>query len=165
MASGDAASWDRLDRVWIGRSTAEGSLYDVESSNSYKDKLVLKLAGIDSPSAAAELRGSTVMLPEGETLPLEEGEYFGAQLVGMEVVDESGRALGRVEDLLPTGGTDLLLVRRQVGGEQNQSATAELMIPLAREIVLEIDENSGRIKVRLPAGLLQLNGPAEDSES
>jgi 16S rRNA processing protein RimM len=64
------------------------------------------------------------------------------------VADETRGDLGTVEDVVETGGADLLLVREASGRER--------LVPLAREIVVGIDEKAGRIVVRLPEGLFEL---------
>ena len=60
--------------------------------------------------------------------------------------------LGRVEGVVVTGGADLLSVR-ETGAEEDD----ELLIPLVEEIVRKFDEARGRLEVRLPRGLLDLN--------
>jgi ribosomal 30S subunit maturation factor RimM len=57
--------------------------------------------------------------------------------------------VGVVEDVLSTGGTDLLVVREATGGEA--------LVPLCREICRRIDVPGGRIEAEVPEGLLELN--------
>jgi 16S rRNA processing protein RimM len=156
VAAGEAEAWRDLKRVWIGVVPA-GALYEVEHGRGYRDRLVLKLRGIDDADSAAALRGATVRVPEDALPPLAEDEYYAARLLGATVVDVAGAVLGRVADVLPTGGTDLLVVDRAAGPESEGGGADELLIPLAREIVVGIDEDGGRITVRLPDGLLELN--------
>ena len=77
---------------------------------------------------------------------LDDGEHYVASLTGLDVVDEQGRALGSVLDVEPTGGADLLHVRRAGASEGDDP----LLVPMASAIVLEIDESARRITVRLP---------------
>jgi 16S rRNA processing protein RimM len=65
------------------------------------------------------------------------------------VRETSGTRLGRVTDLIETGGTDVLVVEDDDGDE--------LLIPMAREMIRKIDARAGRIEVRLPEGLRELN--------
>ncbi len=149
---GDSADqWLSVGRVWIERER-EGRFFEVERSRSYGDRLVLKLQGIDDGNAAAQLRGSRMFVARVDAPALPEGVHYSADLVGMQVVDEAGRYLGRVEKLVETGGTDLLQVRPQGVDEKE-----EVLIPLAREFVRKIVEAERRIEVRLPAGLRELN--------
>ena len=100
---------------------------------------------MDDPTAADALRGAIVAAPEGQVPALTEGVHYVARLVGLEVRDEEGRRLGVVRDVLPTGGTDVLEVEEEDG--------KELLVPLAQEFVLEVSEEEGFLRVRLPEGL------------
>ena len=143
-----ADAWLSVGRVWIERER-EGRFFQVERSRSYGDRLVLKLQGIDDGNAAAQLRGSRMFVARVDAPALPEGVHYSADLVGMQVVDESGQVLGRVERLVETGGTDVLQVR--------MDEDEELLIPLAREFVTQIAKAERRIEVRLPAELRELN--------
>jgi 16S rRNA processing protein RimM len=156
VAAGDATVWSQIQRVWIGNSSGQGDYHDVEERRAYGDKLVLKLAGIDDATSSAALKGWAAMAPDSELPALMEGEFFGAQLSGFEVVEESGEVLGHVDDIFPTGGVDLLIVTRKI---LEPKGVEELMIPLAKEIILGIDQACSRITVRLPEGLRSLNQP------
>ena len=72
---------------------------------------VAKLAGCDDRDAADALRGSEVAVPREALGEAEEGTLFWVDLVGLEVVDEAGASLGRVEALFETGETSVMVVR------------------------------------------------------
>ena len=151
VSSGEAGRWTRLTEVLVGRPDGEGTpggeprRFDVERSRSYRDRLVLKLVGVDDPTRADALKGLWVLAPAEQVPALPQGVYWVERLVGLDVVDEGGRSLGKVEDVMATGGVDLLVVR-EPGGE-------ELLVPLAGSIVVEIREPAGPVVVRLPEGL------------
>ncbi len=151
MASGDAGRWTGLRNVLVAPREERGSgrpgrpgRFEVEGCRAYGDRLVLKLRGVDDPSAASALRGGLVLAPADQVPPLPSGTHYVARLAGLEVQDPEGNRLGRVEDVLPTGGTDVLVVRDPDG--------AELLIPMAAGIVISIEEPT-RIVVQLPEGL------------
>ena len=143
VASGDGARWTQLQEILL-----DGRSYRVEQARAYGDRLVLKLFGVADASAAAGLKGLEAAAPAGEVPILPEGRYWVSRLLGARVADEARGDLGLVTDVVETGGADLLLVREDSGRER--------LVPLAREIVLEIDEAAGRISVRLPEGLFEL---------
>jgi len=152
VPDGDASFWVEVKRVWLAREGQAARQFEVEASRAYRDRWVLKLDGIDDAGSAEELRGARILVAPEDAPDLGPDEYYAERLVGMDVVDEDGQGLGRVEDLLVTGGVDLLVVRAP------DAVDAEpLMIPLAKEIVRAVDEDAGRIVVRPPAGLLELN--------
>lgn len=149
VISGEAGRWAGLDAVLIGE--AAGRLGDspvrsaVETGRAYRDRLVLKLQGIDDAGAAAALRGRWIFAPADRVPALPEGEHWVVRLIGLAVVSDAGEPLGRVEDVIETGGTDLLEIVDEKGGRH--------LVPMAKEIVLEIDEAGGRIRIAPPDGL------------
>jgi 16S rRNA processing protein RimM len=88
-------------------------------------------------------------MAEAPALP--EGTYWLDDLVGRTVVDENGEVLGAVEDVAETGGGEVLVVGGLRGGED------EILIPLVREFVAGIEEGTGRVRVRIPDDLRDLN--------
>jgi len=154
VGGGDAAVWQGLARFRIEPSSGPAVTYEALEVRGYRDRLVLRLRGIEDASAAAALRGAQVHAAAEDAPELPEHRHYSAALLGLSVFDETGRRLGEIEDVVPTGGADLLKVRRcESDGEREN----ELLIPMAREIVLEIDEPGERVTVRLPAGLEELN--------
>ncbi len=152
VASGDAARWGHLSRVALGpEDPAEQTRdYEVERIRTYRDRLVLKLRCVDDPGAAETLRGFRVLAHGDEVPDPGQGRHYMAWLVGLEVVDlDSGERLGHVVDVTETGGCDLLVVEESDGHE--------LLVPVAAEIVREVDQDGARIAVRLPEGLRDLN--------
>lgn len=152
VLGGDGSLWTGLSRVWVGdEGDDEGAIYRVESSRAYRDRLVLKLEGVDGAGDAEALRGKRVKARDEDAPPLPEDAYYVDRLIGMQVRLENGDSLGRVIDLIRTGGADLLVV---VDAEEE-----EVMIPLAKQIVIEVNDDEGWIAVRPPEGLLELNRP------
>jgi 16S rRNA processing protein RimM len=101
-----------------------------------------KLEGVDDRSAAELLRGCDVAVTREDLGEAAEGEFYWVDLVGLEVVTLQGEALGRVEELLRTGGSDVLVVR---GGR-------ERLIPFIADYVKSVDREAGRITVEWEAG-------------
>ena len=151
VVSGEAGRWTSVGAVVLAVPGAPPRRLTVEAARAYRDRLVLKLAGIDDPGAAAALRGAATWAEGAEVPALPEGVHWVARLIGAEVVEESGDPLGRVRDVEPTGGADLLHV---VGPDGD-----EVLVPCAREIVRHVDVAAGRIVVRLPQGLRDINRP------
>ena len=117
--------------------------------------MVLKLAGVDDADGAARMRGQLVLAAAEDAPELPEDTYYVSRLVGSTVVEVGGRELGTVRDVVPRAEQDLLVV-----GEGED----ELLIPMTAEIVVEVEEGdgtagNGRLTVRLPEGLAELNEP------
>ena len=120
--------------------------FEVEELWEHKGRPVVKLAGVDSISAAEALEGCEIRIPKAERPAAPEDEYYHDDLVGCVVVDaETGNELGEVNAWRDFGGGGIL----EVNGK--------LMIPFAKSICVEIDVAAKRIRVKLPEGLLDLN--------
>jgi 16S rRNA processing protein RimM len=109
-----------------------------------QDRLVLKFAAVDSIDDAEILRGAEICVAESDAVDLEEGEFFDWQLEGCDVETTDSREIGKVAELMRTGGTELLVVR----GDK------EYLIPFATTICIEVDIDKKRIVIDPPEGLL-----------
>jgi 16S rRNA processing protein RimM len=80
-------------------------------------------------------RGATLAVPRVELPPLEEGEYYAFQLVGLAVEEEGGRVVGRVRDVLDYPANDVLELDSGVS------------LPLVEACVRQVDLEGGRIVI------------------
>jgi 16S rRNA processing protein RimM len=119
--------------------------YPVEKLRRHRDTVLLKLGGCDDRNSADELRGLLVQIPIEDAVPLEEGEYYHFQLVGVRVETEDGEWLGQVAEVLQTGANDVYVVRGPRG---------EILLPAVESVVFELDLDSKRMVVHLLPGLL-----------
>lgn len=117
---------------------------DLESIRFTDKGALIKLGGTETPEAAAKLSGLNVKISGADARPLEPGEYFLFQLIGLKVSDENGEPIGVVTDLIETGAHDVLVI-----GERPDSPD-DLMVPNHPEFVLEMDPAAGTIVVRPP---------------
>jgi 16S rRNA processing protein RimM len=144
-------------KVWLGNPDGspanEGEPLVVSALTPYKDRLIVRFEGVESPEAARALAGRPVLLPGAGRPPLEAGEFYLSDLVGCEVVVQAtGRRVGTVIGWREIGGPELLEVRPGGAGDQ------VIWIPFARAVCVEIDPAGRRIGIDPPEGLLELNG-------
>jgi len=118
----------------------------VERVRYQKNLVIIKLAGIDDISQAELLRGSEIVVPRAEALPLDADEYYFKDILGMAVVTSGGEALGNLDDILTTGANDVYVVRNAETGE-------EILIPAIKQCVLRVDADAKVITVSLLEGL------------
>lgn len=119
--------------------------FQVESARLHSGAALFKLVGIDTPEAAAKLRGQVVRIPEESAAPLHKNQYFQHQIVGLRVITGVGEPLGVVEEILETGANDVYVIRR----EDNR----EILIPAIKQVVKRIDLEHGEMIVELIEGL------------
>ena len=111
----------------------------VEASRWKQDLLLLKFHTLDDRTAVESLTNSLVFVKSSQLPPLEEGELYYHQLIGLDVYDEEGENLGVLTEILQTGANDVYLVTNEAG--------EETLIPDTEEAILEIDMDAGRMKV------------------
>ena len=162
--------WERLEagrrfRIWFPDGTGRRSQEtEIERSWTHNGKLILKLQGIDSIDAAEQVRQGELCIREDEREPLPEGEFYYDDLKGLAVVDaDTGRKLGTVTGFTEGVGPGVVEIE-SVGEEclgtvarEHTAAKEHWQIPFAEEICIEVDLQAGRLVVRLPEGLRELN--------
>jgi 16S rRNA processing protein RimM len=99
-----------LDEVFVRKAEdADPRLVEVVSVRPGPKVILMRLAGVSSREEADALRGCTVCVPR-EALPaLEEGEYYHADLIGLEAF-EGGTSIGKVVDVLDYPSVECLKI-------------------------------------------------------
>jgi len=109
-------------------------------------RLLVRFDGIEDREHASALTGAALMADESRLPDAGPGMAYTFQLVGLSVVDTSGRHLGRIDEVLQTGAHPVYVVR----GDR------ELLIPAVESVVRHIDWEQRIVSVDLPAGLEDL---------
>lgn len=146
----DPARVARLKTLYAGRHAAAVRALVVSSCRvmptRHGPSLLVEAEGVDAPDAAEKLRGLNVYAFEGD-LPLAEGEFFLADLIGFEAVGEAGEKLGIVRDVRE-GPVYLLF-------EVETPAGAAVLVPNVPEIVQNLDLEQRRVVIRPVEGLFE----------
>lgn len=139
---------DDLETVYLGKSadTPDPVAYTIGGMRMNSGYGLLKLQGIDDRDEAGRLRGLYIMIDLEHAVPLEEGEFYLYQLIGMTVQLEDGVVFGTLREVLETGANDVYIV--------DSPAHGEVLIPATQETILNTDPTLGIVTVRLPHGLL-----------
>lgn len=110
----------------------------------HKNCVLAKLEGVEDINAAMRLKDKVVCI-DREDAQLEEGAFFLADLMGLEVRDaDSGAVLGQIDDVLTPPASNVYVVK---GGAK------EHMIPAVPEFILETNVDEGYVLVRLIEGM------------
>lgn len=114
------------------------------SARVHKNCVLARLEGVDSVNDAMRLKDKVVSI-DREDIELEEGAFFLADIMGLEVRDaDTGAVLGRIEDILTPPASNVYVVR---GGP------SEHMIPAVPEFIVETNVDEGYLRVRLIEGM------------
>ena len=105
----------------------------------HSDSVVAKISGLDDRNAAEALRGARIFLPRSSFPAASKDEYYWVDLIGLNVVNREGVALGCVRDLMATGPNSVLCVEYAASQEDGSTTTAERMIPFVSVYVDTVD--------------------------
>lgn len=114
----------------------------------FKETVILKLKGYDNINDVESLKGAELYIPREEGAELDEGEYYIADIIGMDVVTDSGERLGSIKDVMETGANDVYVVSADSG--------KELLIPAIKQCIIDTDIEKNVMTVHLLDGLLEL---------
>lgn len=109
---------------------------------------IIALDGIDTMNAAEALAGAALSVDETDLAPLASDTFYRHDLVGCEVKDAIGSAIGCVARVEGPIERSLLVVATRRG---------EVMIPMVEGIITKLDVAAKEILVDLPEGLVDLN--------
>ncbi len=118
----------------------------IKHSQMHKDMLILSLDGVVNRNDAEELRKAEAYVTEEELFDLPAGRYYVFDIIGLQVVTEDGQDVGKVTEVLQGGAHDVY------------ETSTGVLIPAVKEVVLDIDTDSGRIVIRPIPGLIPENG-------
>ena len=136
--------FETLNKILI-KLKNEIKQYEIEKVSYHKNQVILKLKGIDTIEAAETLRNYYILINRKDLEPLEEGKYYIADLIGLDVYTEEGKALGKVDDIYNTGSNDIYVVKDELGKQK--------LLPGIPEVIKKVDLENSKIIVNLIEGL------------
>ena len=118
--------------------------YNVAKASVFKQFVILELKEITDMEAALSLKNAT-LYAQREDFKLDDGEFFLADLIGLDVIDaDSAKVYGKVKDIINRGASDIYIV---------DTPNGERMIPAVDEFIKSVDLSKG-VFVRVIEGLL-----------
>ncbi len=117
-------------------------LLRVREAKEHADTVVANAHDVDDRSAAEALKGARVFVQRSSFPTAGNDEYYWVDLIGLEVVNREGVALGRVGELLATGPQTVLVLAYEQDGKP-----AERMIPFVAAFIDTVDLEGRRITV------------------
>lgn len=116
--------------------------YTISSFRLTGNASLVAFKGLEDCDQAGILRNQMVYGTVEDSPKLSEGEFYHHEILGMPVVDESGKLIGHLDEILQTGANDVYVVI--------DDAKNETLLPAIKSVVLTIDRKENRIVVRLP---------------
>jgi 16S rRNA processing protein RimM len=111
----------------------------------HKKGILLSLEGIDSRTLAENIVGSLILVDRDQLPDPEEDTWYWQDLIGLDVVDNDKGFIGKVKEIFPTGGHDILVVMNN---------KKETLIPMHKHFIKSVEAKQNTIKVSLPEDLI-----------
>lgn len=140
---------DFPERIQKGKIVYIGEDFLPVTIRSYRMQLnqfIISLDGFYDRDEIGRFRNQIVFIRVDDIPPLEPGEYYHHQVLGLQVIDASGSDLGSVTDILETGANDVLVITTQRGDQ--------ILLPFIDSVILEVDLARSLIQVDLLPGLI-----------
>jgi 16S rRNA processing protein RimM len=129
---------------WQLRKDGKEFQVEVAKGKVHGKGVIALLKGFEDRDHAESLIGHEVWIDRARLPQLEAGEYYWNQLEGLDVINQSGVSLGRVDHLMETGANDVLVVRPDTGSFDDK----ERLIPyVVGEVVKEVNLETAVIVV------------------
>ena len=109
----DVERFEELKTVYICKKN-EMKKVEIEEVKYHKDMVLLKIKGIDDMTEAEKYKGLFLKIDRKDAKELEEGTYFIADLLGLEVYTDDGVLLGKVDDIYNSCANDIYVVKDEI---------------------------------------------------
>jgi 16S rRNA processing protein RimM len=126
-------------------SLEDGRALTVDAARPHRDRLLVRFREVTDRTAAEALQGSLLVVPRSSSPALPEGSWWDHDVEGCAVTTDTGRALGSVDEVIHTRANDIWSVLDADG--------SETLIPVLRDVIVNVDTTGRRIVVREVPGL------------
>lgn len=142
----DVKRYKRLKEVILDTGKEKINL-EVEGVKFFKQMVILKFKGIDTLNDVEKYRQKSLYVTRANAVRLSKDEYFVADLIGLQVVNEENKDLGTIVDVMATGANDVYVINLPDG--------RELLLPAIKQCILNVDISNNRMQVHVLEGLLE----------
>lgn len=117
----------------------------VESARQHKGFILVKFVGYDNINDVQAFRDHELMVSGKDQQPLEDGQYYYHQIIGLSVKTVDGEELGTIKEILSPGANDVWVVQRD--------GKKDLLLPVIDDVVKDVDLDADEVTVELMEGL------------
>ncbi len=143
----DANRFKKLKKC-IMKTERETIELDIASVKFFKNMVILKFKQFNNINEIEKYRNAELYVTRENAVPLDEGEYFVCDLIGLKVIDEDGQEIGIVTDVLQTAANDVYEIETADGKKH--------LFPAIKQCILNVDLEKSVMKVHVMKGLMDL---------
>ena len=141
----DPGRFEELEKCFL-KDRNEYKPLTISSVRYFKNLVILGFKEYTDIDQVMPLRSKELYVDREHAIPLEEGEYYVADILGCDVLDEEGRKLGILEDYMETGAQDVYRIRQDNG--------KEFLLPAVDEFIKKVDVEGRKMIIRLIPGMV-----------
>ena len=140
----DPQRFKKLKKVILDDGKQQIDL-EIQSVKFFKNLVILKFKGLDNMNDVEKFKQADLLVTREHAVKLAPGEYFIADLIGLQGISDEGEDLGELTDVLQTGANDVYIF--------SKAGAPDLLVPKITDCVKEINLEEGTVLVHLLPGL------------
>ncbi|MBB1080187.1 ribosome maturation factor RimM [Limosilactobacillus sp. STM2_1] len=117
----------------------------IEKARQHKGFILVKFMGYDNINDVEKFRDHELMVSADDQQPLDDGQYYYHQIIGLAVETTDGQKLGKIKEILSPGANDVWVVERP--------GKRDLLLPVIDDVIKKVDLDNQLVKVELMEGL------------
>ena len=142
----DIKRFDYLKEVVMDCKKDGMKAFTVSSVKYFKNLVILKFKDVDNINDIEKYKGADIFVTRENAIPLEEDEFYIADIIGAKVVSDEGDELGELTDVLQTGANDVYVVKMKNGKDG--------LFPAIPDCIKDVDVENKILTVHIMPGLL-----------
>lgn len=142
---------DFPERIEVGKTFYIGDQHQphvLKNHRHHNKGLIIKFSEYRHRDQVDVLKNKGIFVRSDEIPPLDDGQYYLHQLIGLRVISDTGAEIGQLISHIETGANNVYIIRPKEG--------KEILIPAIDEVILSVDLVAKEMKVHLPEGLMDL---------
>lgn len=141
----DLERFEELESVFVVKQR-ELIEMQIEEVKYHKNLVLVKFKGIEDINMAEKYKGCYIKIKRENARKLPKDTYFIADLIGIDVYDENGNLLGKVDDIFNNKSHDVYVIKDDLG--------KQILLPSTKEVIKDVDVENNKIVVHLIDGLV-----------
>lgn len=146
----DPQRFKKLKDVLLGDDESQKALVSLTvcGVRFFKNIVIVSFKEFNNINEVEGLKGQSLFVTRQNAIPLEEGEYYIKDMIGLKVITDTGETLGTLKDVIETGANDVYQIAME--------GRKDLLVPMIPECSRGVDLEEGTITLHLLPGLLEL---------
>lgn len=134
------------EKLFLFRDNQDVLPLTIASYRRHKNFDLLSFEGYPNINDVEAFRDGILKISEKQMGELDEHEYYYHEIIGLTVIDEDDKEIGKITEILSPGANDVWVVKRK--------GKKDALIPYIESVVKDIDLTEGVVHVEIPEGLL-----------